>query len=144
MGGIAICLFCFLFFFAKKCKTRKSRFRLIFCFNLAPVRRRCNEIGYPRGFSQMQRKCDILVFLNTNSRRLIRIWRSWGLIPSRNRKQGVDMRIIYLSLLLLILYYYPFYYHHYYYYYICFAKSRCQCTSRNSGFRLNFRLIFHQ
>ena len=40
-------------------------------------------------------KLDILAAFNTNSRRLIRIWRSWGLIPSRNRKQGVDMLIIY-------------------------------------------------
>ena len=33
-------------------------------------------------------KLDILAAFNTNSRCLIRIWRSWGLIPSRNRKQG--------------------------------------------------------
>ena len=33
-------------------------------------------------------KLDILAAFNTNSRRLFRIWRCWGLIPSRNRKQG--------------------------------------------------------
>ena len=33
-------------------------------------------------------KLDILAACNTNARRLIRIGRSWGLIPSRNRKQG--------------------------------------------------------
>ena len=46
-----------------------------FCFNLLPV-------------SAGAIKLDILAAVNTNSRRLIRIWRSWGLIPSRNRKQG--------------------------------------------------------
>ena len=33
-------------------------------------------------------KLDILAAFNTNSRRLIRIWRSWGLVGSKKRKQG--------------------------------------------------------
>ena len=32
-------------------------------------------------------KLDILAAFNTNSRRLIRIWRSWGLVRSKKRKQ---------------------------------------------------------
>ena len=35
-------------------------------------------------------KLDILVAFHTNSRRLIRIWRSWGLMGSKNRKQGAE------------------------------------------------------
>ena len=35
-------------------------------------------------------KLDILAAFNTNSRRLIRIWRSWGLVGSKNRKQGAE------------------------------------------------------
>ena len=72
---IYILLICIYFFFAKKCKTRKSRFRLNFCLIL-----------HQWGADVM--KLDILAAFNTNSRRLIRIWRSWGLVPSRNRKQG--------------------------------------------------------
>ena len=53
-------------------------------------------------------KLDILAAFNTNSRRLIRICRSWRLIPSRNSKQGVEILIIYLLLLLFV--YFPFYY----------------------------------
>ena len=34
-------------------------------------------------------KLDILAAFNTNSRCLIRILRSWGLVGARNRKQGV-------------------------------------------------------
>ena len=33
-------------------------------------------------------KLDILAAFNTNSRCLIRILRSWGLVGARNRKQG--------------------------------------------------------
>ena len=33
-------------------------------------------------------KLDILAALNTNSRRLIRIWRSCGLVGSKNREQA--------------------------------------------------------
>ena len=33
-------------------------------------------------------KLDILAAFNTNSRRLIRIWRSWELVGSKKRKQG--------------------------------------------------------
>ena len=33
-------------------------------------------------------KLDILAAFNTNSRRLIRILRSWGLVGARKRKQG--------------------------------------------------------
>ena len=75
------CLFIYMlliiciFFFAKKCTSRKSRFRLNFCLIL-----------HQWGADVM--KLDILAAFNTNSRRLIRIWRSWGLVPSRNRKQG--------------------------------------------------------
>ena len=32
----------------------------------------------------------ILAAFNTNSRRLIRIWRSWGLVGSKKRKQGAE------------------------------------------------------
>ena len=46
-----------------------------FRVNLSPVRCWWNEIRYPRDF-------------NTNSRCLIRIWRSWGLVGARKRKQG--------------------------------------------------------
>ena len=35
-------------------------------------------------------KLDILAAFNTNSRRLIRILRSWGLVGARNRKQGAE------------------------------------------------------
>ena len=35
-------------------------------------------------------KLDILAAFNTNSRRLIRIWRSWGLVGSKKRKQGAE------------------------------------------------------
>ena len=36
-------------------------------------------------------KLDILAaFFNTNSRRLIRICRSWGLVGSKKRKQGAE------------------------------------------------------
>ena len=35
-------------------------------------------------------KLDILAAFNTNSRRLIRIWRSWGLVGSKNRKHGAE------------------------------------------------------
>ena len=35
-------------------------------------------------------KLDILAAFNTNSRRLIRIWRSWGLVDSKKRKQGME------------------------------------------------------
>ena len=35
-------------------------------------------------------KLDILEVFNTNSRRLIRIWRSWGLVGSKKRKQGAE------------------------------------------------------
>ncbi len=33
-------------------------------------------------------KLDILAAFNTNLRRLIRIWRSWGLVDAKKRKQG--------------------------------------------------------
>ena len=33
---------------------------------------------------------DILAAFNTNSRRLIRIWRSWGLVGSKKRKQSAE------------------------------------------------------
>ena len=35
-------------------------------------------------------KLDILAAFSTNSRRLIRIWRSWGLVGSKKRKQGAE------------------------------------------------------
>ena len=35
-------------------------------------------------------KLDILAAFNTNSRRLIRIWRSWGLVGAKNRKQRLE------------------------------------------------------
>ena len=35
-------------------------------------------------------KMDILAAFNTNSRRLSRILRSWGLVGARNRKQGAE------------------------------------------------------
>ena len=35
-------------------------------------------------------KLHILAAFDTNSRRLIRIWRSWGLVGARNRKQGAE------------------------------------------------------
>ena len=35
-------------------------------------------------------KLDILAAFNTNSRRLIRIWRSWGLVGAKKRKQGAE------------------------------------------------------
>ena len=35
-------------------------------------------------------KLDILAAFNTNSRRLIRILRSWGLVGSKKRKQGAE------------------------------------------------------
>ena len=35
-------------------------------------------------------KLDILAAFNTNSRCLIRILRSWGLVGARNRKQGAE------------------------------------------------------
>ena len=35
-------------------------------------------------------KLYILAAFNTNSRRLIRILRSWGLVGARNRKQGAE------------------------------------------------------
>ena len=35
-------------------------------------------------------KLDILAAFNTNSRRLIRILRSWGLVGAKNRKQGAE------------------------------------------------------
>ena len=35
-------------------------------------------------------KLDILAAFNANSRRLIRIWRSWGLVGSQKRKQGAE------------------------------------------------------
>ena len=63
------------FIFAKKCKTRKSRFRLNFCLIL-----------HQWGADVM--KLDILAAFNTNSRRLIRILRSWGLVGAKKRKQG--------------------------------------------------------
>ena len=36
-------------------------------------------------------KLDILAAFNTNSRCLIRILRSWGLVGARKRKQGADV-----------------------------------------------------
>ena len=33
---------------------------------------------------------DILAAVHTHLRRLIRIWRSWGLVGSKNRKQGAE------------------------------------------------------
>ena len=75
------------FLYEDKVAVQSQKFAILaeFGINLAPERRRCNEIGYPRGF-------------HTNSRRLIRIWRSWGLIPSRNRKQGGGMSIFFFFL----------------------------------------------
>ncbi len=35
-------------------------------------------------------KLDILAAFNTNSRCLIGIWRSWGLVGSKKRKQGAE------------------------------------------------------
>ena len=35
-------------------------------------------------------KLGILAAFHTNSRRLIRIWRSWGLVGARKRKQGAE------------------------------------------------------
>ena len=35
-------------------------------------------------------KLDILAAFHTNSRRLIRILRSWGLVGARKRKQGAE------------------------------------------------------
>ena len=35
-------------------------------------------------------KLDILAAFNTNSRRLIRFWRSWRLVVSKKRKQGEE------------------------------------------------------
>ena len=35
-------------------------------------------------------KLHILAAFNTNSRRLIRIWRSWGLVGAKKRKQGAE------------------------------------------------------
>ena len=35
-------------------------------------------------------KLDILAAFHTKSRRLIRIWRSWGLVDARKRKQGCE------------------------------------------------------
>ena len=35
-------------------------------------------------------KLNILAAFNTNSRRLIGIWRSWGLVGARKRKQGAE------------------------------------------------------
>ena len=35
-------------------------------------------------------KLGILAAFHTNSRRLIRIWRSWGLVGSKKRKQGAE------------------------------------------------------
>ena len=62
-------------------------------------------------------KLDILAAFNTNSRRLIRIWRSWGLVDARNRKQGWVCV------------------------FFCFAKTRCQCKTRKSWFCMIFALI---
>ena len=39
-------------------------------------------------------KLDILAAFNTNSRCLIRIRRSWGLIGSKNRKHGLEFVIV--------------------------------------------------
>ena len=35
-------------------------------------------------------KLDIIAAFNTNSRCLIGIWRSWGLVGAKNRKQGAE------------------------------------------------------
>ena len=35
-------------------------------------------------------KLDILAAFNTNSRRLIRILRSWGLVGAKKRRQGAE------------------------------------------------------
>ena len=59
----------------KKCTSRTSRFCLIFCLIL-------------HQWVADAMNLDILAAFHTNSRGLLRIWRSWGLIPSRNRKQG--------------------------------------------------------
>ena len=66
------------FFFVKsrcQCTSRKSRFRLNFALIL-----------HQNGADVM--KLDILAAFNTNSRCLIRILRSWGLVGARKRKQG--------------------------------------------------------
>ena len=39
-------------------------------------------------------KLDILAAFNTNSRRLIRIWRSWGLVGAKKRKQGAAQVVL--------------------------------------------------
>ena len=65
-------------FFTKtrwQCKARNSRFWLNFALIL-----------HQNGADVM--KLDILAAFNTNSRCLIRILRSWGLVGARKRKQG--------------------------------------------------------
>ena len=39
-------------------------------------------------------KLDILAAFHTNSRRLIRIWRSWGLVGAKKRKQGAAQVVL--------------------------------------------------
>ena len=41
------------FLYEDKVAVQSQKFAIVaeFCINLAPVRCRCNEIGYPRGFS---------------------------------------------------------------------------------------------
>ena len=39
-------------------------------------------------------KLDILAAFNNNSRRLIRIWRSWGLVGAKKRKQGAAQVVL--------------------------------------------------
>ena len=39
-------------------------------------------------------KLDIIAAFHTNSRRLIRIWRSWGLVGAKKRKQGAAQVVL--------------------------------------------------